>query len=257
MDRDYQLGFSENTDEMFDVSARQRKAKTMIAVLKKHSKQEIKSLSLLNIGGSAGIIDEYLSRYFGRVVGIDIDQNAIEYAKNNFKKDNLSFEIGDAMNLHYPKDTFDITVCSQVYEHVPDAKIMISEIYRVLKPGGLCYFAAGNRLMINEPHYNLPLLSIIPRPLAHLYLKICRKGSHYYEKHFSYWGLKNLVSNFEIHDYTKSIITSPEKYATEYMMQPGSKKHKLACFIVNYAIWATPGFIWVLQKPIQDYEISM
>lgn len=249
MDRGYQLGFSENADEMFDASGRQRKAETMIAVLKDHSQQNLKTLSLLNIGGSAGIIDEYLSRYFARVVGIDIDKNAIEHAKDNYKKENLTFEIGDAMDLHYPADTFDIAVCSQVYEHVPNAKTLISEIYRVLKPGGVCYFAAGNRLMLNEPHYNLPMLSMLPRPLSHIYLKLSGKGSYYYEKHLSYWGLKRLVNEFEIHDYTKSIILNPKKYAAEYMLERGGKKHKVASFLAKYAFWAIPGYIWVLQKP--------
>lgn len=249
MKRGYQLSFSENADEMFDTSGRQRKTKTMIAVLKEHSQQDLKTLSLLNIGGSAGIIDEYLSRYFAHVVGIDIDKNAIEHAKNNFKKDNLCFEIGDAMDLHYPSNSFDVAVCSQVYEHVPDAKTMISEIYRVLKPNGLCYFAAGNRLMLNEPHYNLPLLSMLPRPLSHMYLKLSGKGSYYYEKHFSYWGLKKLVNEFEIHDYTKSIISNPKKYAAEYMLRPGSKKHNIASLLVKYVYWAMPGYIWIIQKP--------
>ena len=250
MNREYQLDFSNNSDEMFNSESRVKKAKTMIAVLNDHISNDLNKLFTLNIGGSAGFIDEYLSHYFASVTGIDIDSKAIEHAKNNFNKDNLTFEVGDAMNLQYESNKFDVAVCSQVYEHVPDAEKMISEIYRVLKPGGVCYFAAGNRLMLTEPHYNLPFLSLLPRFLAHFYVRLAGKGPHYYEKHLTYWGLKKLVKNFNLFDYTRTVIIEPKKYATDYMLKTDSIKHKLACFIAKHALWLSPGYIWLLQKPI-------
>lgn len=249
MDRGYQHGFSDKGAAMFDLEGRQRKAMTMISALSEFIDEPLDTLSVLNVGGSAGIIDEYLSRYFRQVTGIDIDEKAILYASNNFQKEGLLFEIGDAMDLSYEPNSFDVVVCSQVYEHVPDANALMREIFRVLKPGGTVYFAAGNRIMLNEPHYNLPLLSIIPRPLAHLYVKICGKGEFYYEKHFTYWGLKRLVSNFKITDYTPLILSNPEKYNAEYMVTPGSGKQKIATFISKYMIWLVPGYIWLLKKP--------
>ena len=249
MERGYQHDFSAKGTAMFNIAERQHKAKTMIAVLKDYFDKDLGALSALNVGGSTGIIDDFLSEYFSHVVGIDIDDKAISYAMNNYKRENLTFEIGDAMNLHYDSDTFDVLICSQVYEHVPDSKVMMSEIYRVLKPGGVCYFSAGNRLMWNEPHYNLPLLSVIPHYLANRYLRLTRKGSHYYEKHLSYWGLKKLVKNFEITDYTRTIILNPTKFHAEYMIKPKSIKAKVAALISKYFIYLTPGYIWILKKP--------
>jgi ubiquinone/menaquinone biosynthesis C-methylase UbiE len=249
LERGYQYGFSDKGTAMFDHDGRQRKAWTMMRVLGEAIDTDMAALSVLNVGGSAGIIDEYLSRYFGRVVGIDIDEKAIAYAQENFSKDNLLFEVGDAMHLGYAASSFDVVICSQVYEHVADAAVMMDEIFRVLKPGGLVYFAAGNRLMFNEPHYNLPLLSVLPRPLSHLYLKLSGRGSYYYEKHLSYWGLRRLVRKFELTDYTKPILQTPEKYNADYMVKPGSAKHKIATLLSRYAIWLVPGYIWVLTKP--------
>lgn len=251
LSRGYQNKFSARGTAMFDVPARERKAHTMIAVLKDCLKEPLEGLSLLNVGGSAGIIDNYLSNYFNSVTGVDIDEKAIEHAKIQFCKDNLTFELGDAMDLHFEAETFDVVISSQVYEHVPDARIMMDEVYRVLKPGGVCYFAAGNRLMWNEPHYNLPLLSVVPRPIAHLYLKISGKGDFYYEKHLGYWGLKDLVRKFLVTDYTLSVIEDPEKYATEYMLAPGSTKAKIAAYVARYMIWLVPGYLWILLKPVR------
>lgn len=255
MGRGYQHGFSEKDDAMFEKQLRQKKANTMVKVLEAHvGLSELKAMSLLNVGGSAGIIDEYLSRYLKAVTGVDIDENAIKYAKGHFNKENLSFDLGDAMNLPYESETFDVVVCSQVYEHVPDAGKMMREIYRVLVPGGLVYFAASNRLMFNEPHYNLPLLSVIPRPLAHVYLRMMGRGKFYYEKHYSYWGLKSLVKGYLINDYTESLVAEPDKFGTSYMVSPGSIKQSVAKFMTKYFKWLVPGYIWVLQKPPASKE---
>lgn len=249
MERGYQHGFSEQGTAMFNIAERQRKAKTMVAVLKAQLGPDLSSLSVLNVGGSAGIIDDYLAGHFGQVTGIDIDEHAIRHAREHYQRDNLSFELGDAMALQYGNDTFDVVICSQVYEHVPDAVTMMQEIYRVLKPGGVCYFAAGNRLMLNEPHYNLPLLSVIPRPLAHLYMKLTGKGSRYYEKHLSYWGLKQLVRDFETIDYTRPIIETPGRFEAEYMIRPDTPKQRIAALMSRYLFWLVPGYIWILRKP--------
>ena len=33
-----------------------------------------------------------------------------EYAKDSFSKDNIEFKIGDAMDVKYPKNSFDVVV---------------------------------------------------------------------------------------------------------------------------------------------------
>ncbi len=222
----------------------------MISVLSDFYDNAIGTKNALNVGASAGIIDEYLSRYFETVTCIDIDEKAISFAGNNFSKKGLLFEVGDGMNMRYADESFDVIVCAQVYEHVPDAQQLMAEIWRVLKPGGVVYFAAGNRVMINEPHYNLPLLSVIPRSLAHIYIRLAGKADRYYEKHLTYWGLKSLVKDFILHDYTRQMLSDPEKYHVHYMVPPGSLKQKAAVFVAKFLIFLVPGYIWLLEKPV-------
>ena len=247
--RKYQRNFSEILPEaVFDRQRGEKKAKTMLAVLSDFLGSNFQSLSVLDVGSSTGIIANYLSRYFGTVIGIDIDAPAIKYARENFIKKNLSFEIGDSMHLNFPKNMFDIVICAHVYEHVPDANRLMQEIRRVLRPGGVCYFAAGNRLNIKEPHYNLPFLSIVPRKLAHVYLKVAGKGEFYHEKHLTCWGLKKLIYEFERIDYTEKIIADTEFFHTNYMLKPGTNRSRLAKFIAHYVYWLCPGYIWLLRK---------
>lgn len=249
MVRGYQYRFSDRSDAMFERETRQRKARTMVCVLSEYFQEDTRTLSVLDVGSSTGVIDEYLSRHFHQVTGIDIDQRAIAYAKQNFQRANLRFEEGDAMDVAHESDKFDVVICSQVYEHVPSAETLMKEIFRVLKPGGAVYFAAGNRIMLKEPHYSLPLLSVLPRRLAHVYLRLTGKGTFYYEEHLTYWGLKKLVSRFEVTDFTRLILRDPEDYGAEYMIRPGSLKHKIAKFVARFMFWMVPGYIWVLKKP--------
>ena len=249
--RGYQYDFATHSHAAYDTAAREKKAKTIVAVLSEAMDDRLDMCHLLDVGASTGIIDNYLSGTFSHVTGIDIDEAAISYAEKTFDKDNLEFQIGDAMDLHFPDNCFDVVICAHVYEHVPDAAVMFDQIYRVLKPGGVCYFSAGNRLMVNEPHYNLKFLSVMPRPLAHLYLRLLSRGDHYYEKHLTYWGLKQLIRKFECQDYTIRLVQQPDKYFIDYMLAKNSLKAKLAAMVLRYSYWAFPGYIWLLKKPLQ------
>jgi ubiquinone/menaquinone biosynthesis C-methylase UbiE len=247
--RKYQRNFSEILPEtMFDREGREKKAQTIVAVLRDFLGSNLQSFSVLDVGSSTGIITNYLSNCFGKVVGIDIDEPALSFAKEAFNKENLEFAIGDAMHINYHQNMFDIVICNHIYEHVPDAKRLMREIHRVLKTGGVCYFAGGNRLNIIEPHYNLPFLSVVPRRVAHIYLRVAGKGKYYHEKHLTYWGLKRIVRDFERIDYTERVIANPQFFHADYMIKHGTTKGKLAKFIARYAYWLCPSYIWLLKK---------
>jgi hypothetical protein len=86
----------------------EKKASTMTAVLKDFYSENIENLTVLDIGPSTGIIANLLSKKFGKVVGIDIDGPAVEYAANQVRGRNISFSVGDSMNLAFKGDQFDV-----------------------------------------------------------------------------------------------------------------------------------------------------
>jgi len=233
---------------MYDRDKREKKALTMLTIIKDFFKSDLRCFNLLDVGCSTGFIANYLADHFDQVVGIDIDESAINFAKNNFKKDNLTFIKNNSMRIKFSQKSFDFVICAHIYEHVPDAERLMAEIYRVLKPEGVCFFSAGNRMRIMEPHYNLPFLSVIPRPLSNVYIRMAGRGRFYYEKHLSYWGLKRLVNNFERIYYTQKIIEKPKRFHADYMIMVDTKKARLAGLIVKYAYWMCPSYIWILQK---------
>lgn len=247
--KDYQLGYSSLNSKMYDFVSREKKARRIIKALKFFfgKSRKLKSLTLLDVGASTGIIDNFLAKFVKKTVGIDIDENAIAYAKNNFKLKTLVFEKGDAMKLNFSDDSFDIVICTQVYEHVPDAKKMFREIYRVLKPNGICYLAAINRFWPWEPHYDLPFLSWLPRRIANIYANLFR-GKNYYESTLTYWGLKKLLANYKIYDLTQEILSNPKKYGYAENFPKSRFILKLMAIASAVLRYFSPTFILILTK---------
>ncbi len=247
MSREYQYNFSEKFPELYDIEGRVRKASKTISILQ-DALGELSSFNLLDIGSSTGIMTNEYSKYFTNTVGIDIDQEAVEFSKKNYKKESLEFLCVPIEELDYSDGHFDVITCSHIYEHVPDANELLKEIYRLLKPGGVCYFAAGNRYKIIEGHYKLPFLSFFPKKLSNVYLVITNKGKKYYENHLSLRNLKKLVNDFEIIDYTIETIKNPEKYNATDLIIPNSLKQKIYLFLTKFFYFLVPTYLWVLKK---------
>ncbi|HKE49383.1 MAG TPA: class I SAM-dependent methyltransferase [Rhodanobacteraceae bacterium] len=246
-ERGYQYDFSADNEAMHDLAGRQRKAATMLAILGEALGPRLATARLLTVGCSTGIIDEFLAPHVGSVTGIDIDAPAVEAARKRSRAPNATFRTGDAMNLDFADASFDIVICSQVYEHVPDPGRMMAEIRRVLAPDGVCYFAATNRFNIMEQHYDLPFLSVIPVPLAHLYLRMLGRGRYYHERHMTLGGLRRLTADFRVDDFTPKVIADPDRYNAGYMIGTGTKARVIRLF-AKVAYWAFPGYLWLLWR---------
>lgn len=246
-DRGYQHDYSVINAKMHLREERQRKAETMRLVLKEALGDRLAGAAVLNLGCSTGLIDLHLAPHVGSVVGVDIDGPGIEAARQVAVAPNLRFEVGDAMQLKFEDECFDVVICSQVYEHVPDSARMMQEIRRVLRPGGVCYFAATNRWAVMEKHYFLPFLSWLPPALADRYLRLAGKGDHYYERHLGVAGLRRITSEFHVEDWTGRILDDPERYGAGYLF-PTAVSRKGARLMFRMAYRLFPGFIWMVWK---------
>lgn len=73
---------------------------------------------------------------------------------------------GAGETLPFADGSFDLVICWDVVEHVQDPERLVAELARVLRPGGRALVTVINRYAFRDPHYHMPLLNWLPRPLA-------------------------------------------------------------------------------------------
>jgi len=246
----FQTGFSGINPSLFDEKRRLVKSKKILAVLEDVPDLPLAACRTLEVGCSTGFNTIFLADRCQVCTGIDIDGPALRFARDRGHP-RTHFVLGDAMNLPFPDNRFDVVICNHVYEHVPDYGRLMDEIFRTLRPGGVCYFAAGNKYSLIEGHYHLPFLSWIPKSAAHIYLRVTGRGSEYYENHLSYPALCRLVHSFTMTDYTLKVIRNPARFGAEDMIRSGSILSKIPEWFLQRVRILIPTFIFILKKPMR------
>lgn len=94
---------------------------------------------LLDIGAGTGLLAEYAAQRAGpegAVIGIDPLPLRIQIARRKAQK-NLAFETGNAEDLsRFADASFDAVYLNAVFHWIPNKKLALREIHRVLRPGG-------------------------------------------------------------------------------------------------------------------------
>ncbi len=104
--------------------------------------------TVLDLGCGSGYGAAYFAEAPGRtVVGVDLSAEAISYARNHYQMHRLSFLRARVPMLPIKSESVDAVVALEVIEHVKDAKAVVCEIRRILKPAGICVVSTPNRLV--------------------------------------------------------------------------------------------------------------
>lgn len=108
---------------------------------------------VLEIGCGAGRYLRALSHYRPdlELHGSDISHIALAEAQAADPNGEIDYKLGDALDLPYEDNSFDIVLLFDVFEHVTDVGKAADEVARVLKPGGVfhCFVPCeGNRKTI-------------------------------------------------------------------------------------------------------------
>lgn len=238
----YQKGFYQTCSRVRDPCSRQEKAQKILQLLIRYAGFPLSSVTCLDIGCSSGIISYTLASFFQTVVGIEYDEAALRAADQNARK-HVRFILGDAMHLPFRDAAFEVIICAQVYEHVPDDRRLFDEIHRVLKGGGVVFFSGPNWLFPIEPHYRWPFLHWLPPVLADTILRVTGLGMQYYERSRPFWSLRRLMKGFVIQDVSKEVLL---------MRFSGSRLEKLLQRLPEI-FWRIlspfyPNFNWILKK---------
>lgn len=132
--------------------------------------------TVVDVGCGGGILTEALAAAGARVTGIDLGRAALAAAESHRRLSGLdiTYRRMDAETLAgQAPGRFDIVVCMELLEHVPDPSSIVTACARLARPGGHLFFATLNRTVLSY------LLAIL---MAEQVLRIVPQGTHRYAR---------------------------------------------------------------------------
>ena len=87
-----------------------------------------------DIACGSGFGSKILVQKGEQVLGVDLDQDVINYATRSYNDSNIHYICADAMQLTH--EPFDVIVSFETVEHVPRPKALLHHLASLLKPGG-------------------------------------------------------------------------------------------------------------------------
>lgn len=117
-------------------------------VIKKLKKTD----KVLEMGCGVGVQTKYIKDYSGcDLTGVDISTTCLEIAK----KKGLNVKYGNALNLDFKDNTFDVCICCGIAHHTSNPYKVFQEAIRVTKKGGTIFLGVYNKHNFYYPVYNI------------------------------------------------------------------------------------------------------
>ena len=240
-----------SSDPHWGSADRDRKARNILDCLQLLTDLETKNLSCVDIGCGSGGISYHMAPYFQHVCGVDPEswQRWQEYLA---QAANLSFREESIESISLADESVDIVICNQVYEHVPCPETLIAQIFRILKPGGVCYFAGPNLLYPIEPHVFWPFVHWLPRRMALAILRVFAPQKVLDAHSTTYWRLNRWFKDFEVVNAVPRLVkhraasTHSKYYWRPFRLVPLGVLEGLS--------FLSPGFVFLLFKPAAGGE---
>ena len=100
---------------------------------------------ILDLGCGQGHITAFINQQIAvaEVCGLDYSISAIRYANREYP--GIDFVVASAYQCPYREGYFDIVVCNNLWEHVPDPLLLLNKIARVITPGGFLIISTPSR----------------------------------------------------------------------------------------------------------------
>jgi ubiquinone/menaquinone biosynthesis C-methylase UbiE len=180
-----------------------------------------------------------------QVTGIDLDEAALKRHKHITRK-----LVGDLHHLPLKENSFDLVTANVVLEHIADPSLLLAEIRRVLRPGGLFLFHTPNLLS-----YGTLLALLMPQRLKNelaLFLQ-GRKGEDVYPTFYRINTRRRIEDLARRSGFSVTELRMVETSAQTYMLGP---LVVIELFLIRAMRWSVcenyrTNIIAILMK---DYE---
>lgn len=93
----------------------------------------------LDVGAGTGILTEVILQEASpaKVVGVDLSQEYIEFARQRIHDDRVEFRVGDAINIAFETPQFDVAAAGLVLNFLPDPQQATKSMVQAVKGGGI------------------------------------------------------------------------------------------------------------------------
>jgi SAM-dependent methyltransferase len=92
---------------------------------------------VLDVACGEGYGTALLAQVAQRVIGVDFDPVTITHAQTEYRRGNLKYVVGDARKIPLATGSVDVVTSFETLEHFAEQEEFLSEVHRVLRPGGL------------------------------------------------------------------------------------------------------------------------
>lgn len=101
---------------------------------------------LLDLGCAQKPFENVYERYTDHSVGTDVI-----FSPHDLNKIDI---YASGMSLPFKESSFDIVLCTEVLEHVPEPQLLLQESHRVLRPGGVLILTTPFLVPVHEAPYD-------------------------------------------------------------------------------------------------------
>lgn len=177
---------------------------------------------VLDIACGTGYGTYMLSKKAEEVVGIDISNEAIQFANSNYGGDNIKYFVQDANDLSsLHEGTFDVVVSFETIEHLKDYDNFLAEIKRILHDDGMLIISTPNKIFAS-PRSKKP---INPFHFREFELREFKNILLKYFSNVEVIGQDYIGITMKIRMFISKMIPKPIK--NTYLAKTIKKKHKL------------------------------
>jgi SAM-dependent methyltransferase len=171
-------------------------------------KVKVEKLSVLDLGSGEGGTSQVLSEN-NFVVSFDL--NLLRLQRENENDFSIPKISGDALQLPFANQAFDLIIIQDVIEHLLDTNNFYSEVKRVIKKNGIIYLSTPNKYsfinFFSDPHFGLPVISILNREsIKKYFLKYFRKSDYNRNDIAQLFSLNELLNIFK-KDFEMTLFT--------------------------------------------------
>ncbi len=106
--------------------------------------------NILDCACTVGYGSKIIAQNFpeAKVTGVDIEEKAINFARDHYKGDNLQFVACDALTLDIAEASLDAIVSIETIEHVPDSVALLHKFASMMQEGGVLIGSVPNEDVI-------------------------------------------------------------------------------------------------------------